>query len=134
MGEIIRGYKQDSGGCLVTVNGAVLGLPPISADEARHSPSGFQWGYGGSGPAELARAVLLAVRPDAVAERVVRHPRCYQEFKSDVISKLSGDFTLTSDTVQGWLARWVLSEKGIQTVLDVAEIEALEALGKEEGS
>lgn len=25
----------------------------------KHSPTGFSWGYGGSGPAELARCVLL---------------------------------------------------------------------------
>ena len=26
---------------------------------ARHSPNGFGWGYGGSGPAQLALAILL---------------------------------------------------------------------------
>jgi hypothetical protein len=27
----------------------------------KHSPSGFAWGYGGSGPADLARCILIAV-------------------------------------------------------------------------
>lgn len=25
----------------------------------KHSPTGFEWGYGGSGPAELARCILI---------------------------------------------------------------------------
>lgn len=33
----------------------------------RHSPTGFSWGYGGSGPADLARALLVDALP---------HPSC----------------------------------------------------------
>jgi hypothetical protein len=33
----------------------------------RHSPAGFEWGYGGSGPADLARALLIdALGPAAL--------------------------------------------------------------------
>lgn len=27
----------------------------------RHSPDGFEWGYGGSGPADLARSILVEI-------------------------------------------------------------------------
>ena len=39
----------------VTVNGVPLDPRP---DLRNHSPTGFEWGYGGSGPAELALALL----------------------------------------------------------------------------
>jgi hypothetical protein len=48
----------------------------------RHSPAGFEWGYGGSGPADLARALLIdalgkaALCPDCEGSRkvVFLHP------------------------------------------------------------
>ena len=42
----------DDGEYTVTVDGAPLPKPNI------HSPSGFCWGYHGSGPADLALAIL----------------------------------------------------------------------------
>jgi hypothetical protein len=54
-----------------------------------HSPDGFNWGYGGSGPAQLALALLLLRLPEVEAVR--RH----QEFKWAVISKLpQADFEI----------------------------------------
>jgi hypothetical protein len=107
MTRIIRGYRegQHGGGCLVMLDDAVLPMPAIDPKrEARHSPDGFQWGYAGSGPAELARAILVALHPDNPA---VRHPACYQAFKVDVIARIAGDtLWLTGDQVATWLARW----------------------------
>jgi hypothetical protein len=40
---------------LVTVDSNPLNL---RLDLRNHSPSGFEWGYGGSGPAQLALALL----------------------------------------------------------------------------
>lgn len=106
---IFHGYGQpEGGGCLVTVDrGAgecVLPLPPLLQGEARHSPDGFQWGYGGSGPAELARAILIEVFP---TDPDVRHPRCYRQFKFDVIARLDRDeFTLTDADVLAWRTKF----------------------------
>ena len=36
--------------------------------EARHSPTGINWGYGGAGPADLALSVLLALVPEQAEE------------------------------------------------------------------
>jgi len=36
----------------VTVNGKPL------KHQVYHSPTGFEWGYGGSGPADLARSIM----------------------------------------------------------------------------
>jgi hypothetical protein len=46
---------------LEAADGQFLGpLPHLpEATSARHSPTGFSWGYGGSGPADLARSILI---------------------------------------------------------------------------
>ncbi len=54
-------------------------------DLRRHSPTGFEWGYGGSGPAQLALAICV----DAVGERLGLE--AYQYFKAIVIAKLPKD-------------------------------------------
>lgn len=87
-----------------------LALPHIDRRlEARHSPTGFEWGYLGSGPAELARAILIAVYP---GDATVRQSRCYQRFKSDIIGGLPHEgFTLRSDEVAAWRELFDASER-----------------------
>ena len=72
--------------------------PAESLAVARHSPNGFGWGYGGSGPAQLALAILLRA---TARETAVAH---YQAFKWDVIAKLpQADFSLRLAKVRDWL-------------------------------
>lgn len=65
--------------------------PKRSQKVFNHSPDGFNWGYGGSGPAQLALAVLLEIttKEEALAG--------YQQFKRDVIAALEQEkgFTIT---------------------------------------
>ena len=56
--------------------------PARSLGLANHSPTGFSWGYGGSGPAQLALAVLLEITDEASALAT------YQDFKWAVIAQL----------------------------------------------
>jgi len=67
-------------------------------DLRNHSPTGFEWGYGGSGPAQLALALLA----DALAndQMALKH---YQEFKWSVISKLEGEWRLTELEIRGFV-------------------------------
>jgi len=58
-------------------------LPPRN-DLCDHSPTGFAWGYGGSGPAQLALAILADVYDDEFALAN------YQQFKWDVVAKFGG--------------------------------------------
>lgn len=51
------------GGCLVKVDGKEL-RPQRSLRLRNHSPTGFSWGYHGSGPAQLALALLLEAGVD----------------------------------------------------------------------
>jgi hypothetical protein len=63
-----------------------------------HSPDGFQWGYGGSGPAQLALAILLDVTGDPDLS-----VRLHQNFKRDKIASLGDRFILTESEIQEWL-------------------------------
>ena len=57
-----------------------------SLDVVNHSPSGFEWGYAGSGPAQLACGLLLDYYDD---ESFVREH--YIAFRNRVISQLECD-------------------------------------------
>src|SRR5262245_21565267 len=77
----------------VTVNGRPL-TPRL--DLWNHSPTGFEWGYGGSGPAQRSLA-LLADHLGDDDEAVSLH----QDFKRMVIADLPHrHWTLTSEQIQ----------------------------------
>lgn len=121
----IHGYYEAGGGCLVTIDGAPLGLPDLRRDEARHSPDGFQWSYGGSGPAELARALLMAICRDDL--ELARHPGCYQRFKFDVIAALpKAEFKMPSTLVEEWMANFKAGELGRSIIERMRAIERIE--------
>ena len=46
----------------------------------RHSPDGFEWGYGGSGPSDLALSILIDAVGPVLAEQY------YQQFKWSFIA------------------------------------------------
>ena len=78
---------------IVTVDGRPL-VPRL--DLWNHSPTGFEWGYGGSGPAQLALA-LLADHLGEDDTAVVLH----QDFKRAVVARLDKrSWTLTSIQIQ----------------------------------
>ncbi len=52
-----------------------------------HSPDGFNWGYAGSGPSQLALAIALQLTGD----RSVAVAVC-DSFKWDLVARLGGDF------------------------------------------
>ena len=77
--------------------------PEWSLELVNHSPSGFEWGYGGSGPGQLALALLLDYTDDeAVA---LDH---YQVFKTEIVSQLD---CADSD------GRWRLTASEIDAIL-----------------
>ncbi len=62
----------------VYLNGQYLDPKP-SQKVHNHSPDGFNWGYGGSGPAQLALAIVL---------KLTGKPNCYQDFKFKTIASI----------------------------------------------
>ena len=80
---LIRG-EQRHGEVLVTIGGELLDWR-LSLAARNHSPTGPEWGHGGSGSAQLALAILLAVTDQATAEQF------YQQFKWGVIAPIRAD-------------------------------------------
>lgn len=87
MSEYVRYVGERSGEmmpCTVRVqtsDGASVPLP-LRLDLRYHSPDGFQWGYGGSGPSQLA----LAICAHAVGDE--RALAIYQDFKREAIASI----------------------------------------------
>jgi len=71
---------------------------PLRLDVFNHSPSGFEWGYLGSGPAQLALAILC----DYLGEPQLA-VRFYGEFKEDIVARWKDDeWTLTEEEIAAW--------------------------------
>lgn len=95
---VYRGYRvSDAGDHLVTRNGDIL-MPEPSLKVWNHSPTGFSWGYGGSGPAQLALAILLDVTGD-----IELASKRHQDFKWKFVSGWGDNWEITSDQVLAWL-------------------------------
>lgn len=93
------------GGQEVWVNTVVNGVPaakmlPLkdSLKVCNHSPTGFNWGYGGSGPAQTALAILLDLTGDA--EKALKH---YQAFKWEFVSGWGDRFSISETAIRAWL-------------------------------
>lgn len=98
---------RSPGGCVVwrNVPGEDATELPLCLEIRNHSPTGFEWGYGGSGPAQLALALCV----DAAGEKVARV--VYQEFKMRMIAPLQGD-------------AWTLSRRAVLDVVNALYREA----------
>ena len=65
----------------------------------RHSPTGMEWGYGGSGPGDLALSILTDLLG---AEEANRH---YMAFKWAFVCNLAHDeWALDERVIREWLA------------------------------
>lgn len=63
-------------------------------DLRNHSPAGFNWGYGGSGPAQLALALVAdASGDDALALKV------YQRFKFEIVGGMADQWMLEAGNI-----------------------------------
>jgi hypothetical protein len=82
-------FQWVSGAAAVVVDGEEL---PLRNDLADHSPTGFGWGYGGSGPAQLSLALLAhLLEDDALA--VVWYQRFKDHFVANLIQTAEYEFT-----------------------------------------
>ena len=97
-----RGRRTEAAGCIIErLNPRVPGVmfyhthwqklsPAPSLRLRNHSPSGFEWGYGGSGPAQTALALLL----DFTRDRDVALAT-YQTVKRDLVARFDDKWELT---------------------------------------
>jgi hypothetical protein len=96
--------------------GAIAECEGLPKRRAHHSPTGYEWGYGGSGPADLALNILAAVIPRRdpgdrdrvrlwdgswVCERTLQ---LHQHLKWELIARLPREgFTLSRQDIQDWI-------------------------------
>lgn len=88
--------------CIVTRHNATR-VEPLHwrLDLWNHSPTGLEWGYGGSGPAQLALALLADALDDTDSAVAL-----YQWFKHDVVSRLPNDqWTMRREDILDWVDR-----------------------------
>ena len=99
--KIFRGRKTPVG-CIVELDNesyrTKLSLEK-SLQIADHSPEGFQWGYNGSGPAQLAAAILYEITDDVDLSR-----EYYQLFKFDHVSQWGDTFEISEFEIKIWLS------------------------------
>jgi hypothetical protein len=96
-------------GTKVTVDGkpldAKLGLLDFQAD-------GFEWGYEGSGPSQLALAILSDYGGDEMALRN------YRDFTHNIIAEIEDDeWTLTSEDIEQKAQEVVIVPMDLKTLM-----------------
>ena len=95
------GYRRPRGLCPCPVwrpDREPLMLGPSLAIKA-HSPLGFNWGYLGSGPAQLALALLLDTTGDEA-----RSLALYQSFKRAYVAGWADQWEITPEEIGVWIA------------------------------
>lgn len=78
---------------------------PLYLDEVNHSPTGFEWGYRGSGPAQLSYALLRVYFRVCHGDDTQDAARgLYMYFKDDIICGIQKpEWELDSSIIDGWL-------------------------------
>lgn len=108
--KVYVGIREEDGTLTVRVNGKQLN-PRL--DLWNHSPTGFECGYHGSGPAQLALA-LLADHLGKDEEAVVLH----QRFKREFVASLSPQgWSITSKQIE-WALQSLRHSEDEATCLD----------------
>lgn len=94
--NVYRGFREYNG-CYVLKGSEIFDHRP-SLEVWNHSPCGYEWGYQGSGPAQLALALLLEVSSPEIAQYY------HQDFKRAIIGVLDYDeWRLAEEAILGWL-------------------------------
>jgi hypothetical protein len=103
--KVYHGSRTEHGAAVVVEeDGASRALDPRH-DLRSHSPTGFEWGYGGSGPAQLALALAADVLGDDDRAQAV-----YQRLKFKLVGSLPRE-------------GWVVSEDRIRSAIEAIEQE-----------
>lgn len=116
-----RGTGLNEGETVVTVQEGNHPPEPLDPrfDLRNHSPSGFSWGYPGSGPSQLALSILPRACGDAVAQGI------YHTFKDENVARWQEEeFTLTGHELRDWLDRKGLPEERLAMPRELSELYA----------
>lgn len=78
-----------------------------------HSPDGFEWGYPGSGPADLALSILADALGEQQTPAQATHsdvsgcPRSFklhQDFKREFVVRFGQEWSMQQQAVREWIA------------------------------
>lgn len=100
MDRIFRGKRVEDIRLVEVIQGERVVLLPLkpSLQIADRSPEGFNWGYEGSCPAQLALGILYEVTGNVALSR-----EYYQLFKIDHVSQWSEHWEMRESEVFQWL-------------------------------
>ena len=87
--------------------------PKASQDIINHSPDGFNFGYTGSGPAQLALALLYDVTGDSY-----QASKYHQGFKWEFVSGFGDEWTITSEEISAWLKAQEVMDRLVSQILE----------------
>ena len=107
MNRIFEGFAQTDPFSrevlIIDENRSVRILKPERSQAVKnHSPDGFNWGYAGSGPSQLALAILLEVTNDEA--KALAH---YHDFERQAIAAIKSQETnweIEENKILEWLA------------------------------
>jgi len=100
-----RGTRENGNGIVFVYVDDVPHHPLAPRTDVRnHSPTGFSWGYGGSGPAQLALAILCDYFGSGFEGKAQHY---YQSFKFAKIAKLPllQGWSMSDTEIKAWLAQ-----------------------------
>ena len=100
--RIYKGYRiQNQIGGLVEVHDSEGNFEKLPVNESLYQgDDGFEWGYGGAGPRQLAFSLLYDVTQNSVLAA-----RNAQDFKWDVLARIpmEDDWKLTTEEIVKWV-------------------------------
>lgn len=86
-----------------------VALSPIPSQKLNNLSPGFQWGYFGSGPAQLALALLLDITTNPSLALSY-----YQQFKWDIVASWGDEWTIFSGEILEWIKTQEKRELGVR--------------------
>lgn len=105
------GWRTPSGALVWVWDEGELAMLDPARHVWNHSPTGLEWGYQGSGPAQLALALLLHATE---RERIARD--WHQAFKREVVGVMpKGGWALSKEDILVWLLGKILARPEVDT-------------------
>ena len=113
MSKLIKGYRRNKDAEVeYSLDAGRTWFPlPMMLGEVNHSPTGFEWGYYGSGPSQLAYAILRFFYSEKEARKE------YMQFKQDVIAKIPQNVLWVIDSSD--ITVWHVYHRGLFSKVEI---------------
>ncbi len=107
MDIIIKGKRVDRE-CVVVIKSDHIAAPLDPHDDlVNHSSNGFEWGYSGSGPSQLAFAIMFEYGKSKFPKEIDAYKFAityYMKFRDDYIASVQEpSFEISFDQIERWV-------------------------------